>query len=141
MLTWLAHLLLHVPHFVIIFLFTRSVGAVPISSWNSCVCYLSCIVTEAVLILWWLLCFTVSVTSTEDGNRYSPKRRVALCVVTMQQIVTYNLNTTTYMKPCHKSIQFTTDTVFAVNPLNAELNPICYLLALLELTIFSTLSG
>jgi len=25
--------------------------------------------------------------------------------------------------------------------LNAELNPICYLLALLELTIFSTLSG
>jgi len=27
------------------------------------------------------------------------------------------------------------------NPLNAELNPICYLLALLELTIFSTLSG
>jgi len=27
------------------------------------------------------------------------------------------------------------------NPLNAELNPICYLLALLELTIFSTLAG
>jgi len=28
-----------------------------------------------------------------------------------------------------------------VNPLNADLNPICYLLALLELTIFSTLAG
>jgi len=28
-----------------------------------------------------------------------------------------------------------------INPLNAELNPICYLLALLELTIFSTLTG
>jgi len=28
-----------------------------------------------------------------------------------------------------------------INPLNAELNPICYLLALLELTIFSTLAG
>jgi len=28
-----------------------------------------------------------------------------------------------------------------VNPLNAELNPICYLLALLELTISSTLAG
>ena len=28
-----------------------------------------------------------------------------------------------------------------LNPLNAELNPICYLLALLELTIFSTLVG
>jgi len=28
-----------------------------------------------------------------------------------------------------------------INPLNAELNPICYLLALLELTIFSMLSG
>ena len=27
------------------------------------------------------------------------------------------------------------------NPLNAELNPICYLLELLELTIFSTLAG
>jgi len=27
------------------------------------------------------------------------------------------------------------------NPLNPELNPICYLLALLELTIFSTLAG
>jgi len=27
-----------------------------------------------------------------------------------------------------------------INPLNAELNPICYLLALLELTIFSTLA-
>jgi len=27
------------------------------------------------------------------------------------------------------------------NPLNAELNPICYLLSLLELTIFSTLAG
>ena len=27
------------------------------------------------------------------------------------------------------------------NSLNAELNPICYLLALLELTIFSTLGG
>jgi len=92
-----------------------------------CVCYLSCIVTEAVLILWWLLCFTVSVTSTEDGNSYSPKRRVALCVVTMQQTVTYNLNTTTYMKPCHKSTQFTTDTVFAVNcsgnPLSRQHSP------------------
>jgi len=29
----------------------------------------------------------------------------------------------------------------AFNPLNPELNPICYLLALLELTIFSTLTG
>jgi len=29
----------------------------------------------------------------------------------------------------------------SINPLNAELNPICYLLALLELTIFSTLAG
>jgi len=29
----------------------------------------------------------------------------------------------------------------AFNRLNAELNPICYLLALLELIIFSTLSG
>ena len=28
-----------------------------------------------------------------------------------------------------------------LNPLNTELNPICYLLALLELTIFSTLAG
>ena len=28
-----------------------------------------------------------------------------------------------------------------INPLNAELNPICYLLALLELIIFSTLAG
>ena len=28
-----------------------------------------------------------------------------------------------------------------INPLNAELIPICYLLALLELTIFSTLAG
>jgi len=28
-----------------------------------------------------------------------------------------------------------------INPLNDELNPICYLLALLELTIFSTLAG
>jgi len=28
-----------------------------------------------------------------------------------------------------------------INPLNAELNPICYFLALLELTIFSTLAG
>jgi len=28
-----------------------------------------------------------------------------------------------------------------INPLNAELNPICYLMALLELTIFSTLAG
>jgi len=28
-----------------------------------------------------------------------------------------------------------------IKPLNAELNPICYLLALLELTIFSTLAG
>jgi len=28
-----------------------------------------------------------------------------------------------------------------LNPLNAELNPICYLLALFELTIFSTLAG
>jgi len=28
-----------------------------------------------------------------------------------------------------------------INPLNAELNPICYLLALSELTIFSTLAG
>jgi len=27
------------------------------------------------------------------------------------------------------------------NPLNPELNPICYLLALLSLTIFSTLAG
>ena len=27
------------------------------------------------------------------------------------------------------------------NPLNAKLNSICYLLALLELTIFSTLAG
>jgi len=31
--------------------------------------------------------------------------------------------------------------VVTLNPLNAELNPICYLLALLELTIFSTLAG
>jgi len=31
--------------------------------------------------------------------------------------------------------------VVSFNPLNAELNPICYLLALLELTIFSTLAG
>jgi len=30
--------------------------------------------------------------------------------------------------------------VWKVNPLNAELNPICYLLAFLELTIFSTLA-
>jgi len=29
----------------------------------------------------------------------------------------------------------------SINPLNAELTPICYLLALLELTIFSTLAG
>jgi len=29
---------------------------------------------------------------------------------------------------------------YVINPLNAGLNPICYLLALLELTIFSTLS-
>ena len=28
-----------------------------------------------------------------------------------------------------------------INPLKPELNPICYLLALLELTIFSTLAG
>jgi len=28
-----------------------------------------------------------------------------------------------------------------INPLNAELNPVCHLLALLELTIFSTLAG
>jgi len=28
-----------------------------------------------------------------------------------------------------------------INPLNAELNPICCLLAVLELTIFSTLAG
>jgi len=27
------------------------------------------------------------------------------------------------------------------NPLNAELNPICHLLVLLELTMFSTLAG
>jgi len=33
------------------------------------------------------------------------------------------------------------NTVNVFNPLNAELNPICYLLALLELTIFSTLAG
>ena len=79
-----------------------------------CVCYLSCIVTDAVLILWWLLCFTVSFTSTENGIRYSPKRRVALCVVTMQQTVTYSLNDTAPVKPCHKSTRFTTDTVFAV---------------------------
>jgi len=32
-----------------------------------------------------------------------------------------------------------TDWVF--NPLNAELNPICHLLVLLELTLFSTLAG
>jgi hypothetical protein len=31
--------------------------------------------------------------------------------------------------------------LYKINPLNAELNPICYLLALLELTIFSTLAG
>jgi len=31
--------------------------------------------------------------------------------------------------------------IVTFNPLNAELNPICYLLALLELTIFSTLEG
>jgi len=30
---------------------------------------------------------------------------------------------------------------YYINPLNAELNPICFLLALLELTIFSTLAG
>jgi hypothetical protein len=71
------------------------------------VCYLSCIVTDTVLILWWLLCFTVSVTSTEDGNRYCPKRRMVLCVVTMQQTVTYSLNDTNYVKPCQKSTQFT----------------------------------
>ena len=29
----------------------------------------------------------------------------------------------------------------SINPLNIELNPICYLLALFELTIFSTLAG
>jgi len=29
----------------------------------------------------------------------------------------------------------------SINPLNAELNSICYLLALLDLTIFSTLAG
>ena len=113
-LMWLVHLLLRLSHFVIIFLFTRSVGAVPISSWNTCVCYLSHIVTDAVLILWWLLCFTLSVTSTEDGNRYCPKRRVALCVVTMQQTVTCSLNDTTYVKHCHKSTRFATNTVFTV---------------------------
>jgi len=113
-LTCLVHLLLHLSHFVIILLFARSIGAVPISSWNNYVCYLSCIVTDAVLILWWLLCFTLSVTSNEDGNRCSPKRRMALCVVTMQQTVTYSLNDTTYVKPCHKFTQFTTDNLFDV---------------------------
>ena len=113
-LTLLVHLLFHLSHFVIILLFTRSVGAVHIRSWNTCVCFLSCIVTDAVLILWWLLCFTVSVTSNEDGNRYSPKRRVAFCVFTMQQTVTYSLNDATYVKPCHKSTKFTTDTLFDV---------------------------
>ena len=110
-LTWLVHLLLHLSQFVIILLFTRSISAVPISSWNTCVCYLSSIVTNTVLILWWLLCFTVSVTSNEDGNRYAPKHRVLLCVVTMQQTVTYSLNDTTYMKLCHKSTRFTRNTL------------------------------
>jgi ammonia channel protein AmtB len=56
------------------------------------VCYLSCMVTVAVLILWWLFCFTVNFTSTEDGIKYSPKRRVALHAVTLQQTITYSLN-------------------------------------------------
>jgi hypothetical protein len=79
-----------------------------------CVCYLSCIVTDAVFILWWLLDFTISFTLIEDGIRYCRKRRLVLCVVTMQQTVTYSPNNTTYVKPCHKSTRFTTDTVFAV---------------------------
>jgi len=34
-----------------------------------------------------------------------------------------------------------TKSSYLFNPLNPELNPICYLLALLDLTIFSTLAG
>jgi len=33
------------------------------------------------------------------------------------------------------------DAAARINPLNAELNPICHLLALLEFTIFFTLAG
>jgi len=44
------------------------------------------------------------------------------------------------------SISCTIPTIYCcsqtdINPLNPELNPICYLLTLLELTIFSTLAG
>jgi hypothetical protein len=113
-LTWLVHLLLHLSHFVIILQFARSVGDVSNSSWNTCVCYLSCIVTDAVWSLRWLLCFMLSVTSSEDGNRYSPKQCVALCVVTMQQTVTYTLNDTTYVKLCQKSTRFTRNILFDV---------------------------
>ena len=55
------------------------------------VCHFSCKVTDAVLILWWLLCCTVSVISTEVGKRYSPKRRVALCVVTVEQTLLHTV--------------------------------------------------
>jgi len=44
-----------------------------------------------------------------------------------------------YTETCRSCINVNFNTPF--NPLNAELNPICYLLALLELTIFSTLAG
>ena len=40
-----------------------------------------------------------------------------------------------------RSLTESDDTRCYINPLNAELNPICYLLALLELIIFSMLSG
>ena len=38
-------------------------------------------------------------------------------------------------------IQYVTDLMTFFNPLNTELKPICYLLALLDITIFSTLPG
>ena len=38
-------------------------------------------------------------------------------------------------------VQWSLFVIMGINPLNPELNPICCLLALLELTIFSTLAG
>jgi hypothetical protein len=43
--------------------------------------------SHVVLVLWWLICFDVSVTSPEDRNRQLPQHCVVLCVVTMEKVL------------------------------------------------------
>ena len=49
-------------------------------------CYFVSCTDVDVLVLWWLICFKISVTESEDRSRYSSfPSPCALCVVKMEQ--------------------------------------------------------